>query len=63
MRILYLLFAVLVFLFQGVADLGPPLADTMACRDQGGFCQLMSCPQVFSVSGTCHGGLLKCCTR
>uniref|UniRef100_A0A452J6R7 Beta-defensin-like domain-containing protein n=1 Tax=Gopherus agassizii TaxID=38772 RepID=A0A452J6R7_9SAUR len=63
MRILYLLFAVLVFLFQGtpgVADLGPPLADTMACKARGDFCRPVSCPLVFSVSGTCHGGLLQC---
>uniref|UniRef100_A0A8C0IU27 Beta-defensin-like domain-containing protein n=1 Tax=Chelonoidis abingdonii TaxID=106734 RepID=A0A8C0IU27_CHEAB len=63
MRILYLLFAVLVFLFQGtpgVADEGPSPADTLACRIQGGFCRLWSCPPVFSVSGTCYGGLLQC---
>ncbi|XP_053878773.1 gallinacin-10-like [Malaclemys terrapin pileata] len=66
MRIFYLLFAVLVFLFQatpGVADVGPPPADTLACKAQGGFCRLLNCPPVFSVSGTCHGGQLQCCTR
>uniref|UniRef100_A0A674J7M7 Beta-defensin-like domain-containing protein n=1 Tax=Terrapene triunguis TaxID=2587831 RepID=A0A674J7M7_9SAUR len=48
---------------SGVADVGPPPADTLACKAQGGFCRLLSCPPVFSVSGTCHGGQLQCCTR
>ncbi|XP_025912686.1 gallinacin-10-like [Apteryx rowi] len=64
MRILYLLFAVLFLLFQatpGYADLA--FADTAECRSQGNFCRAGSCPPTFSASGSCHGGLLKCCSK
>ncbi|NXK44831.1 GLL10 protein, partial [Chauna torquata] len=64
MRILYLLFAVLFLLFQaspGSAD--APFEDTAACRSQGNFCRLGACPPTFAISGSCHGGLLKCCSK
>ncbi|XP_047935366.1 gallinacin-10 [Anser cygnoides] len=64
MRILYLLFAVLFLLFQaapGSAD--APFADTAACRSQGNFCRAGACPPTFAASGSCQGGLLKCCSK
>ncbi|KFV71564.1 Gallinacin-10 [Struthio camelus australis] len=64
MRILYLLFAVLFLLFQaapGNADL--TFADTAECKSQGNFCRAGPCPPTFTISGSCHGGLLKCCSK
>ncbi|XP_025897145.1 gallinacin-10-like isoform X2 [Nothoprocta perdicaria] len=64
MRIFYMLFAVLFLLFQvapGYAD--ETFADTAECKSQGNFCRLTTCPPTFSVSGSCHGGLLKCCKK
>ncbi|KFO94926.1 Gallinacin-10, partial [Calypte anna] len=40
-----------------------PFADTAECRSQGNFCRVGSCPPSFTVSGPCHGGLLKCCSK
>ncbi|XP_074676365.1 gallinacin-10-like [Strix aluco] len=64
MRILYLLFAVVFLLFQatpGSADLIYP--DTGECRSQGNFCRVGTCPPTFTASGSCHGGMLKCCSK
>ncbi|KAM6279889.1 gallinacin-10-like isoform 1-T1 [Porphyrio hochstetteri] len=64
MRILYLLFAVVLLLFQaapGSADL--TFADTAECRSQGNFCRAGACPPTFAATGSCHGGLLKCCSK
>ncbi|NXY89545.1 GLL10 protein, partial [Alcedo cyanopectus] len=64
MRILYLLFAVVLLLFQvapGSAD--PIFPDTAECRSQGNFCRAGACPPTFTVSGSCHAGMLKCCTK
>ncbi|KGL76094.1 Gallinacin-10 [Tinamus guttatus] len=64
MRILYLLFAVLFLLFQATPGYGDvTFADTVECKSQGNFCRLTSCPPTFSPSGSCHGGLLKCCKK
>ncbi|NXA39950.1 GLL10 protein, partial [Eudromia elegans] len=64
MRILYLLFAVLVLLFQANQGYAQEfLADTLECKARGNFCILTACPPTFSVSGTCHGGFLKCCQK
>ncbi|NXI99145.1 GLL10 protein, partial [Psophia crepitans] len=64
MRILYLLFAVLFLLFQAAPGSADPIfADTAECRSQGNFCRAGACPPTFTVSGSCHGGLLKCCSK
>ncbi|NXJ68332.1 GLL10 protein, partial [Rostratula benghalensis] len=64
MRILYLLFAVVFLLFQAAPGSADALfADTTECRSQGNFCRAGPCPPTFSVSGSCHGGLLKCCSK
>ncbi|XP_019362991.1 PREDICTED: gallinacin-10-like [Gavialis gangeticus] len=64
MKVLYLLLAVLFFLFQassGFVDVAP--ADTIACRNQGNFCRLRTCPPTFEGTGTCHNGALLCCSK
>uniref|UniRef100_A0A8C9FVG9 Beta-defensin-like domain-containing protein n=1 Tax=Pavo cristatus TaxID=9049 RepID=A0A8C9FVG9_PAVCR len=64
MKILYLLFAVLLFLFQAASGSADPLfPDTVACRNQGNFCRAGACPPTFAISGQCHGGLLNCCAK
>ncbi|NXP81276.1 GLL10 protein, partial [Ramphastos sulfuratus] len=64
MRILYLLFAIVLLLFQAAPGSADPLfVDTAECRTQGNFCRAGQCPPTFAVSGSCHGGLLKCCSK
>ncbi|NWH60282.1 GLL10 protein, partial [Geococcyx californianus] len=64
MKILYLLFAIVFLLFQAAPGSADPLfADTVACRSQRNFCMNGPCPPTFSVSGSCHGGLLNCCSK
>ncbi|NXC42161.1 GLL10 protein, partial [Penelope pileata] len=64
MRILYLFFAVLLFLFQAAPGSADPIfPDTAGCKSQGNFCRALECPPTFAVSGSCHGGLLKCCAK
>ncbi|KAM9273715.1 gallinacin-10-like [Cariama cristata] len=64
MRILYLLFAVLFLLFQAAPGSADPIfPDTVECRSQGNFCRAGPCPPTFAASGSCHGGLLKCCSK
>ncbi|NXQ91665.1 GLL10 protein, partial [Nyctibius grandis] len=65
MRILYLLFAVVFLLFQAAPGSADPglFADTTQCRSEGNFCRVGPCPPTFAVSGSCHGGLLKCCSK
>ncbi|KFO81541.1 gallinacin-10-like [Cuculus canorus] len=64
MRILYLLFAIVFLLFQAAPGSADPLfPDTVECRSQGNFCRVGSCPPTFTVSGSCHSGLLKCCSK
>uniref|UniRef100_A0A8C3KHC7 Beta-defensin-like domain-containing protein n=1 Tax=Calidris pygmaea TaxID=425635 RepID=A0A8C3KHC7_9CHAR len=41
----------------------PNLLGHYDCRSQGNFCRAGTCPPTFAVSGTCHGGLLKCCSK
>ncbi|XP_074717445.1 gallinacin-10-like [Strix uralensis] len=64
MRILYLLFAVVFLLFQATPGSADPIfPDTAECRSQGNFCRAGTCPPTFTASGSCHGGLLKCCSK
>ncbi|NXX44292.1 GLL10 protein, partial [Tricholaema leucomelas] len=64
MRILYLLFAIVLLLFQVAPGSAEPLfADTAECKSQGNFCRVATCPPTFAISGSCHGGLLKCCSK
>ncbi|XP_030801653.1 gallinacin-10-like [Geospiza fortis] len=65
MKILYLLFAVFLLLFQATSGSADPLfADTVECRNaQGKFCRAGPCPPTFTATGTCHGGTLNCCSR
>ncbi|NWH94107.1 GLL10 protein, partial [Aegithalos caudatus] len=64
MKILYLLFAVFLFLFQATSGSADPLfTDTVECRSQGNFCRAGTCPPTFAATGSCHGGLLKCCSK
>ncbi|NWU73017.1 GLL10 protein, partial [Pterocles burchelli] len=64
MRILYLLFAIVFLLFQAAPGSAEPIfADTAECRAQGSFCRAGPCPPTFAASGTCHGGLLRCCSK
>ncbi|NXL89863.1 GLL10 protein, partial [Alectura lathami] len=64
MKILYLLFAVLLLVFQASSGSADPLfPDTTACKNQGNFCRGGPCPPTFAVSGSCHGGLLNCCAK
>ncbi|KFP71525.1 hypothetical protein N310_00048, partial [Acanthisitta chloris] len=49
MRILYMLFAVFLFLFQVTSvSADPPAADTLACRGKGKFCHFGDCPATFT---------------
>ncbi|NWR78098.1 GLL10 protein, partial [Centropus unirufus] len=64
MRILYLLFAIVFLLFQAAPGSADPLfADTIACKSRGNFCHGGACPPTFTVSGSCQGGMLKCCIK
>ncbi|NWH71578.1 GLL10 protein, partial [Piaya cayana] len=64
MRILYLLFAVVLLLFQAAPGSADPIfPDTAECRAQGNFCRGGTCPPTFAASGSCHGGMLKCCSK
>ncbi|NXT61707.1 GLL10 protein, partial [Chaetops frenatus] len=63
MKILYLLFAVFLLLFQATSGSVEPPPDTMACRGKGKFCHGGPCPTTFAVTGTCQGGLLNCCSK
>ncbi|NXF08035.1 GLL10 protein, partial [Smithornis capensis] len=64
MKILYLLFAVFLLIFQATSGSADPLfPDTAECKAQGNFCRAMSCPSTFAVTGTCQGGTLKCCSK
>ncbi|NWW73256.1 GLL10 protein, partial [Climacteris rufus] len=64
MKILYLLFAVFLFLFQATSGSADPIfADTAECRGQGKFCRAGVCPPTFAVTGTCQGGTLNCCSK
>uniref|UniRef100_A0A8D0HME8 Beta-defensin-like domain-containing protein n=1 Tax=Sphenodon punctatus TaxID=8508 RepID=A0A8D0HME8_SPHPU len=68
MRILYVLFAVVLFLFQAAPDerysaVGAA-ADTLACKaTPGNFCRSGPCPPTFVASGSCHGGIMACCAK
>ncbi|XP_064002903.1 gallinacin-10-like [Pogoniulus pusillus] len=64
MRVLYLLFAIVLLLFQAAPGSAEPLfADTAECKSQGNFCRAISCPPTFAISGSCQGGMLKCCSK
>ncbi|NXM40996.1 GLL10 protein, partial [Gymnorhina tibicen] len=64
MKILYLLFAVFLLIFQATSGSADPLfADTAECRSQGKFCRAGACPPTFAATGTCHGGLMNCCSK
>ncbi|NXA74863.1 GLL10 protein, partial [Thryothorus ludovicianus] len=64
MKVLYLLFAVFLLLFQATSGSADPLfADTVECRSQGNFCRAGVCPPTFAATGSCHGGMLKCCSK
>ncbi|NXK66376.1 GLL10 protein, partial [Sylvietta virens] len=64
MKILYLLFAVFLLLFQATSGSADPLfADTAACRGPGKFCHAGPCPNTFAATGTCQGGTLNCCSK
>uniref|UniRef100_A0A8C3U6U5 Uncharacterized protein n=1 Tax=Catharus ustulatus TaxID=91951 RepID=A0A8C3U6U5_CATUS len=53
MKILYLLFAVFLLLFQATSGSADPLfADTVECRSQGKFCRAGACPPTFAATGT-----------
>ncbi|KAL8185074.1 UNVERIFIED_CONTAM: hypothetical protein K2H54_036484 [Gekko kuhli] len=63
MRILFLLFAILLFVFQAIpAGYAYPYADTLECRRSGGFCKRYGCPrETVPTGGTCQDGYLTCC--
>ncbi|NXI39305.1 GLL10 protein, partial [Galbula dea] len=64
MRILYLLFAIFFLLFQAAPGSADPLfADTAECKSRRGFCLVGPCPPTFSITGSCQGNLMKCCTK
>ncbi|NXP62684.1 GLL10 protein, partial [Chloropsis cyanopogon] len=64
MKILYLLFAVFLLLFQATSGSADPLyADTVECRTRGKFCRVGACPLTFTVTGTCQGGTMNCCSK
>ncbi|KAL8185050.1 UNVERIFIED_CONTAM: hypothetical protein K2H54_036469 [Gekko kuhli] len=64
MRILYLFAAVIFLLFHfspGYAQV--PFADTISCKVERQELCASACPPTSTVTGTCNGGMLKCCTR
>ncbi|NXN91439.1 GLL9 protein, partial [Rhinopomastus cyanomelas] len=61
MRILFFLVALLFFLFQAAPAYSQEDADTLACRQNQGFCSFASCSTHVVEIGTCRGGKLKCC--
>ncbi|NWI15080.1 GLL9 protein, partial [Crypturellus soui] len=61
MKILFLLVAVLFFLFQAAPAYSQVDADTVACRQNRGSCSFVACPPPSVDVGTCRGGKLKCC--
>ncbi|NWT04852.1 GLL10 protein, partial [Mionectes macconnelli] len=64
MKILYLLFAVFLLIFQATSGSADPLfPDTAECRSQGKFCRAGPCPPTFDATGTCHNGLMNCCSK
>ncbi|XP_027553641.1 gallinacin-10-like [Neopelma chrysocephalum] len=66
MKILYLLFAVFLLIFQATSGSADPLfADTAECKSQGkgNFCLAGACPPTFTASGTCQNGMLNCCSK
>ncbi|NXM66137.1 GLL10 protein, partial [Serilophus lunatus] len=64
MKILYLLFAVFLLIFQATSGSADPLfPDTAQCKNQGNFCRATICPPTFTATGTCQGGLMKCCSK
>ncbi|KAG6934135.1 Gallinacin-10-like [Chelydra serpentina] len=62
MRILCLLFAVLVFLFQGAPG-NADFPDNINCRSNFGFCHSGDCPISTMLIGTCINGKINCCKR
>ncbi|KFO83815.1 Gallinacin-9, partial [Buceros rhinoceros silvestris] len=36
-------------------------SDTLACRQNGGFCSFVECSASMVSIGTCRGAKLKCC--
>ncbi|NXX28354.1 GLL10 protein, partial [Nicator chloris] len=64
MKILYLLFAVFLLLFQATSGSADPIhLDTLQCRGPGKFCLDKDCPPPFAATSTCQGGTLNCCTK
>ncbi|NXG11871.1 GLL10 protein, partial [Sakesphorus luctuosus] len=64
MKLLYLLFAVFLLIFKATSGSADSIfPDTVECKTQGKFCHAGPCPPPFSVSGTCHRGMLNCCSR
>ncbi|OXB78618.1 UNVERIFIED_CONTAM: hypothetical protein H355_010098 [Colinus virginianus] len=61
MRILFFLVAVLFFLFQAAPAYSQETADTIACRQNRGFCSFVACSAPLVDIGTCRDGKLKCC--
>ncbi|NWJ06627.1 GLL9 protein, partial [Crypturellus undulatus] len=61
MRILFLLVAVLFFLFQAAPAYSQEDADTIACRQNRASCSFVACSPPLVNVGTCRGGKLKCC--
>uniref|UniRef100_A0A8C3I5C0 Beta-defensin-like domain-containing protein n=1 Tax=Chrysemys picta bellii TaxID=8478 RepID=A0A8C3I5C0_CHRPI len=60
MKILYLIFAVLLFLLQATPGLSLP-ADTLRCISNNGLCHQTLCPGTLFEFGTCSHGRATCC--
>ncbi|KAM8809654.1 GLL9 protein, partial [Eudromia elegans] len=61
MRILFLLVALLFFLFQAAPAHSQEDADTLACRQSRASCSFVPCAAPSVQVGTCRAGKLKCC--
>ncbi|NXI72812.1 GLL5 protein, partial [Anseranas semipalmata] len=62
MRILPLLFAVLLLMFQGAAGLSLARGSPQDCERRGGFCSHRSCPPGIGRIGICSE-VVFCCRR
>ncbi|NXX51965.1 GLL9 protein, partial [Tricholaema leucomelas] len=54
-------FPLAVFLGFAFAAYSQEAADTLACRQNRGFCSFVPCSAPLVDIGTCRGGKLKCC--
>ncbi|XP_053878881.1 gallinacin-5-like [Malaclemys terrapin pileata] len=63
MKIIYLLFAVVFLVLQGVPEFSKAQKLSKRCKLRGGFCSFLTCPFKTIRIGRCSNLALFCCQR